>query len=293
MGILSKSNLNLNLNLGSVESLRGGGLAARPRFNTQEFRKLIDPALDVVPAAFAQKFSQNWDAELRSYVYLREFVERNASWFADTKAEALKNGRKPADKMTKSELQQAALEMLEAAPEREERFAEIIDQNDADGAINYWLGMLMIDPARHPSTYLLVRVARRVGEMVVMCLKDDFLAPRPSQICPAIVPMIDPPATPSFPAGHALQAYLISYCLYNALPKIPQSTPPTSPTDPRIGLFALAQRVTENRLIAGLHFRVDNEAGEAAGKLCADKLKGGTLYDGLVIKAQNEFPQYK
>ena len=66
MGILSKSNLNLNLNLGSVESLRGGGLAARPRFNTQEFRKLIDPALDVVPAAFAQKFSQNWDAELRS-----------------------------------------------------------------------------------------------------------------------------------------------------------------------------------------------------------------------------------
>ena len=198
--------------------------------------------------------------------------------------------------MTRAQLQVAALELLEAAPEREERFAEIIDQHNGDGALNYWLGMLMIDPARHPATYLLVRVAVRVGEMVVMCLKDDFRAPRPSQICPAIVPMIDPPATPSFPAGHALQAYLISYCLQQALPKIPQSTPPANPADPRLGLFALAQRVAENRLIAGLHFRVDNEAGEAIGKLIATKLAAlpaGSKYGQLVVDVQAEFPQYK
>jgi len=291
MAVASASNLNLNLNLG-VESLRAAASGARARFNTQEFRKLIDPLQYVVPAN-SVAFPKYWDAELRSYVYLAEFLANNASWPSQTQTEATKGGRKPSNQMTRDELQTAALELLEAAPEREERFAEILDQNDAEGAINYWLGMLMIDPARHPATHLLVRIARRVGEMVVMCLKEYFHAPRPSQLCPAIVPMIDPPATPSFPAGHALQSYLISYSLYNALPNIPQSQPPVNINDPRIGLFALAQRVTENRLIAGLHFRVDNEAGEAVAKWCADKLKAGTEYAKVVADAQNEFPQYK
>ena len=63
-----------------------------------------------------------------------------------------------------------------------------------------------------------------------MCLKVDFKSPRPSQLCPAITPMIDPPATPSYPAGHAVQAYLISLLLAysfsdpRALTNLPQHT---------------------------------------------------------------------
>ena len=52
----SNLNLNLNLNLASPDSLRAAGATGQPRFNTQEFRKLIDPLLDIVPANFAQKF---------------------------------------------------------------------------------------------------------------------------------------------------------------------------------------------------------------------------------------------
>ena len=64
-----------------------------------------------------------------------------------------------------------------------------------------------------------MRVARKVGEAVVMVLKVRCDAARPSQLCPAVNPMIDPPRTAAYPAGHSLQSYLISYCLQRAMPE--------------------------------------------------------------------------
>ena len=100
--------------------------------------------------------------------------------------------------------------------------------------------------------------------MIVMCLKDDFDAARPSQICPAIVPAFDPPRTASYPAGHALQSYLISYLLLRVMPKMAetaQSNKPAEWAEPHNGLFALARRVSDNRVIGGVHFDIDNKAG--------------------------------
>jgi acid phosphatase (class A) len=121
--------------------------------------------------------------------------------------------------MDPEQLDREIRQILDLAPEREERFAEIMDQDDADGATNYWFGMLQVRPSRHTATYLMVRVGRRIGEHVVMCLKGFFRSPRPSQLCPAIVPMIDPPSTPSFPAGHAVQAYPDFYLWPTACPR--------------------------------------------------------------------------
>ena len=131
--------------------------------------------------------------------------------------------------MTQAALQDQAVQILQLALERDNRFSEIIDQDDGEGAINYTLGMLKIDPARNPATNLMVRIGRRIGEQVAMCLKGDFMSPRPSQLCPAITPMIEPPATPSFPAGHAVQSYLIAYLLGYCLQKLPQHSLPRDP----------------------------------------------------------------
>jgi membrane-associated phospholipid phosphatase len=191
-----------------------------------------------------------------------------------------------------------------------------MDQDDADGATNYWFGTLQVSPSRHPATYLMVRVGRRIGEHVVMCLKGRFRSPRPSQLCPGIVPMIDPPSTPSFPAGHAVQAYLISYLLAYSLPKLPQQYAPEDNLDAASGvLFDLAERVSVNRIVAGLHYPTDIIAGRAVGIACfkaltrigslwsLDSLKGksddfclafpGGL-EGKSLRAlvQDEFPQY-
>jgi acid phosphatase (class A) len=218
--------------------------------------------------------------------------------------------------MDPNQLDRELRQILDLAPEREERFVEIMDQDDADGANNYWFGMLQVSPSRQPATYLMTRVGRRIGEHVVMCLKGFFRSPRPSQLCPAIVPMIDPPSTPSFPAGHAVQAYLISYLLAYSLPKFPQQYTPEDNLAAASGvLFDLTERVSVNRVVAGLHYPTDIIAGRAVGIACfkaltqieslwslnnlKGKLDGFSLTfpggaEGRSLRAlvQDEFPQY-
>ena len=117
-------------------------------------------------------FPRNWDPDLRSYVYLNEFVSRPA-WPADLTALRGVATGVGFPTATPAILDAQLGATLNASPDREDRFAEIIHQHDAEGAISYFLGMLMIDPARHPKTYLLIRVARRIGELVTMILKDE------------------------------------------------------------------------------------------------------------------------
>jgi hypothetical protein len=146
----------------------------------------------------------------------------------------------------------------------------------------------------------LIRVARKVGEMVVMCLKEDFDFARPPQICPAIVPMFDPPQTGTYPAGHSLQSYLTSYLLLRVMPGLEQqqSNKPATWEEPHNGLFALARRVADNRVIGGVHFDIDNKAGFFIAKEIDEWFDGwlpGTdqnEFDVLVRAAKAEFPQW-
>jgi membrane-associated phospholipid phosphatase len=276
--------MNMNMNM-ALPSAVGAFSRLRPRYNSDLESLLVDttaPNTKLVPPVGAPQnypsFHPYWDAELQSYMYLADYLAKVASWRADCTNAATGAG-KPSKDMTQAELGGEVLQILQFALERDDRFDEVIDQDDADGAINYWLGMLKIDPARHPGTYLMVHTARRIGEHVVMCLKGDFHSPRPSQLCPAITPMIDPPATPTFPAGHAVQSYLISYLLAYSLAdaagntNLPQHKLPAptstlaqflaAATAPTGALFDLAGRVSQNRIVAGVHFPTDIAAGQA------------------------------
>jgi membrane-associated phospholipid phosphatase len=239
-------------------------------------------------------YNEYWDPDLQSYMYLQDFLDARPDWLSEFKKITLDNGV-PSQQMDQDRLDSEIRAVLDLAPEREERFMEVMDQDDADGAVNYWLGMMQVSPARHPATYLMLRVGRRIGEHVVMCLKGYFRSPRPSQLSPAMVPMIDPPSTPSFPAGHAVQAYLMSYLLAYSLRNIPQQK--LSDVDTAEGpLFDLAYRVSENRIVAGVHFPTDIEAGRAVGIAAFRALKKvSSIWDdtvGLRAKVREENPQY-
>ena len=138
--------------------------------------------------------------------------------------------------------------------------------------------MLMIDAGSAPATYQLIRVARRVGEVVVMCLKDHYREARPSQVCPAIMPLLGPPVHPSFPAGHALQSHLISRCL---------SAAGRARNQPEM-LFDLSRRIARTASSAGLHYEADNEAGVIAADECFKILQEGELFKALVNDARKE-----
>lgn len=302
---MSLLDFNFNFNAGVPPS--AVGLRCRPRYNSDLESRLVDTAApdQVVPAPAAHPpnyppFHEFWDADLRAYMYLDDFLAKvTPAWRASYAAAARDGGKNiPPGEMTRHQLGGAAVRILELALERESRFAEIIDQDDADGAINYWLGMLKIDPGRHPATNLMVHVGRRIGEHVAMCLKGDFRSPRPSQVCPAITPMIDPPATPSFPAGHAVQSYLISYLLAYSLKNLPQHVLPASLADAAGPLFDLAARVSQNRVVAGVHYHVDIDAGKAVAIQAFTDLQnvvsvwGAAGQDGLRQQVQKEFSQY-
>jgi acid phosphatase (class A) len=146
--------------------------------------------------------------------------------------------------------------------------------------------------------------------MIVMCLKLHFNAARPSQICPAVVPMFDQPRTASYPAGHSLQSYLISYVLLRVMPEVPQSKKPEAQSIEgeelrpwavnHGGLFALARRVADNRVVAGVHFDIDSEAGFLVARKidewfdvwCQPTFENNKLR-ALVLAASNEFPQFR
>lgn len=278
MSLLKLRNLNLDLNL----DLNAGnsGQPSGVRFNTHRYGKAIDPTAPLIPPqASYPKYPVNWDAELRSYFYLNEFALANRTWRQDLIDELRNKNIQSPDTLLEAVLSPLVTEMIDAAWEREDRFAEILHQHGAEGAINYWMGMLMLDSGRYPKTHLLIRVARRIGEMVAMVLKDHYKCPRPSQFCLAIVPMIDPPATPSFPAGHALQSHLIAACLVDAMPARRVQTQL---------ITEAAKRIAENRVIAGLHFSLDNRAGEVAAAKVFAMLKTQQLFVDLIAGAKDE-----
>jgi hypothetical protein len=279
---LGTSNLNLNLNLGAS----GGSGSSNGRINTQEFRKLVNrdvfpfrPNEDWQKRIAAMRYRDFWDSDLQSYVYLDEFATGNTAWLS-----AVKKELDPIEQKLRASFDTQLVAVLDAAPEREARFAEIVQQDSAAGAISYWVGMLALDNAS-PATALLISVARRIGEYAAMCLKQQFRVPRPSQLFPGIVPMIDPPMHSAFPSGHALGAHLISKCLKAARPDLPQAG---SRDDRPTLLDDLAERIAENRVVAGLHYPLDGEAGKRAAKYVYDLLEKGPAFEELLDLAKNE-----
>jgi PAP2 superfamily len=295
MARLGASNTNTNTNTDTNTNTAVGSLGdvTGVRYNSQEFPKLLnlrrfpselpDDATDDEKKAFdadkatvkKQRFRKYWDAELRASIYLNEFMTKNPSWL-----EELSDLIRPKYLKLQEEKDAQLRLVIGASDEREPRFVEIMDQNDAEGALKYWLGMLMIDSRSVPATYQLIRVARRIGEVVVMCLKHHFREARPSQACPAIVPMFDPPVTPSFPAGHALTARLISTFIKAAYRPFIQPAM----------IDAVAGRVAYNRTVAGLHYLLDNSAGFDAADAVFKMLTGDWKNkDGKIVAPCEQF----
>ncbi len=333
---MSMSLNNLNLNLGAADSRMGYG---GPRYNTEDFPKLMPvPFPGAIP--LPTPYPADWDPELRAWAYVREFIvgipwptanDPITSIFNDLHGQnfvfvpdATAGTIKP---LTTVELSNQVLAVLNASIDRADRALEIADQATGQGALNYWTGMLRIDPSKDEHTFLLMLVARKIGEFVAMGLKDIYKMRRPAQVYPWIMPLFDGPDTPSFPSSHSLQAHLISAALMLALPNAeiwpprgwPPLAPPVWPPPPLVwpppllppgwppawpppvpagetarALDHLAGRVAYNREVAGIHYPMDSEAGFYVALFCLFALYAaaavGTvpLFNQLIIDARNE-----
>ncbi len=148
-------------------------------------------------------------------------------------------------------------------------FSEARRQVDRVGVIGYFRGILSFTPESHPWTFGLAVIALRVGEFQAMHYKAKFNRPRPSTLSPALMPPIEVPGHAAYPSGHSTQSYLAALCLAEVMPPAAnQAQGPGGVNHPEHGpLQRVAERISRNREVLGLHYPSDS----AAGKLLAER----------------------
>ena len=152
---------------------------------------------------------------------------------------------------------------------RAERAPEILAQLSPQ--IAFWSSIIHLNPGYTPYTHELLSVAVEYASHVVQQTKFLAVCPRPSDFSPRIQPMFDAPAFFAWPSGHATQAFMVAELLTRLLVRDPVQDV-AAKREMRLQLWRQADRIATNRIVAGLHFPVDNEAGCALGITLAEDL---------------------
>jgi hypothetical protein len=207
-----------------------------------------------------------WDPALRAQVVLAEF--------AATDWQGQLDPGPPDD--TPASLLDEITSMISPPMllQRSRRLAEIIAQ--AEDATLYWTDMLMLTVSARPWTCCLIAIGQTVGQLVAMHFKYKYMRARPVQVYPAIMPPVTTPRHPSYPNSHALQGHLMSLGVATACPAL---------RDP---LMALADRVSENRVIAGLHFPSDTTTSARLAQNILPILGAGVEFQKVLAGAAAE-----
>jgi membrane-associated phospholipid phosphatase len=173
-----------------------------------------------------------------------------------------------------------------ARDERAPAMGEILSQ-DVEFTTDF-MALLAITPGSHPNTYRILHLASLIGSYAVLYYKGRYNRPRPSQLCPALLPPIPMPGHASWPSGHATQAWLKALCIEHVLQGVLPGTLTTGDLEAvSSNLRTLAIRIARNREIAGLHYPTDS----AAGRKLADTIvlfltgMGPTTWFGKAVTA--------
>jgi len=121
-----------------------------------------------------------------------------------------------------------------------------------------------LHPDRSRFTLELLTALRFGVVATQMRVKHALAMPRPVDYSAQIMPMIQTPGHSTFPAGHAVESFMFATVLAElTAARAKQLYGPDRPL--RDKLMWLAARISENRVVAGVHFPVDLAAGMVLG----------------------------
>ena len=119
-----------------------------------------------------------------------------------------------------------------------------------------------------PRTFALAGAACQETSFVILAAKRHWDRPRPFRASPEVRPVVTNASGGSYPSGHAACGYLWSILLADLVP------------ERRDALFARGIAYGENRVLGGVHYPSDVEAGRMAAAVIAAK-----LYDSAAFRA--------
>ena len=124
----------------------------------------------------------------------------------------------------------------------------------------------MIKSAGHPCTMGLIEDLRAGVIGVIKTHKDHFSSERPAELAARIgypfeVDYLESAQTPSYPSGHAAQAYYTAFVLSDVYPELVDS------------FIGLAEAVSDSRVDRGVHFPSDISAGKQLAEVLYEMSK--------------------
>ncbi|GGC65897.1 acid phosphatase [Undibacterium terreum] len=160
------------------------------------------------------------------------------------------------------------------------RSPDMVAQAQADATEDIWRFAGVVGPAfkseRLPKlTAFFIRVLASEGPLTDPA-KELWKHPRPHQYSDLVKPVVKLSKSYSYPSGHATAGTLMAVVLANMLPEKRQE------------IMQRAAEYADNRLVAGIHFRSDIEAGRLAGTLIAATLMTRADFNADFEAARNE-----
>ena len=159
---------------------------------------------------------------------------------------------------------QTKTELAEILTIQVTRTPEMVARAQADAEENVWrfadvLGPKFTKEALPKTEAFFARVAETEGA-VVDPAKDVWKRPRPHLYSNLVKPVVPLSKSGSYPSGHATVGTLMAIVLSNMVP------------EKRAELMARGWEYANNRVIGGIHYRSDIEAGRIAGSLIAEAI---------------------
>ena len=137
---------------------------------------------------------------------------------------------------------------------RNDRMAEILTQVAVPKS--FFAMVLNLRPDQHRYTYEVMAAALMLSAAAVMQFKHHFRVRRPAERSPLVQAVLLTPGHASYPAGHSTQGHILRSVLTRLV---------SAKEELDDQLERLADRVGENRIVAGLHFKSDIDAGAKLG----------------------------
>jgi len=132
------------------------------------------------------------------------------------------------------------------------------------------------NPDDLPKTFVLLKDVSDDAKAVGNAAKDFYGRRRPYVVDPSLKPAVDLETSASFPSGHATRSRVMALVLCEFYP------------DKKAALLAVAKQVADDRVLAGVHFPSDVEAGAKLGDAIFTKLQESSEFKAALEAAKQE-----